>query len=190
MHPLIDVTVGEKSVHLSVCVARHTQIPRCHDSARWWVRLLAKPLAGAQSPAKQVFPGFGQGRPLIRFAPFCAPSRRLAIHLNNKALATGRASQCEPARAERRRVPGVWNADRGAQQVTANLASDILDAIRDLMHLRVGFCQWTRHEADSGSSSAFNQVVSPRGLEPSLRGRSVLDEIESKPNLAHASESG
>ena len=40
-----------------------------------------------------------------------------------------------PARAGRRGVPGVWGADRGAHQMTAVLASHILDAIRD-SHLR------------------------------------------------------
>ena len=47
-----------------------------------------------------------------------------------------------------------------------------------------------RHEADSGRSFPFNQVISPRGLELSVRGCNVLDEIESKPSLAHASDSG
>ena len=30
--------------------------------------------------------------------------------------------------------------------MTATLASHILDAIRDHMHLHVGFCQWTRDD--------------------------------------------
>ena len=30
--------------------------------------------------------------------------------------------------------------------MTATLASHILDCIRDHMHLRVGFCQWTRDD--------------------------------------------
>ena len=38
---------------------------------------------------------------------------------------------------------------RGVFQETATLASDILDAIRDHMKLRVGFCQWTRDDGVS-----------------------------------------
>ena len=30
--------------------------------------------------------------------------------------------------------------------MTATLASHILDAIRDHLHLHVGFCQWTRDD--------------------------------------------
>ena len=35
------------------------------------------------------------------------------------------------------------------RQVTAHLASHILDAIRDQMHLHIGFCQWTRDDGVS-----------------------------------------
>ncbi|MCH7792796.1 MAG: hypothetical protein IID31_11030 [Planctomycetes bacterium] len=41
--------------------------------------------------------------------------------------------------------------------MTATLASHILDAIRDHMHLHVGFCQWTRDDELGDGPGAKNR---------------------------------